>query len=161
KGASEHKAPCSFWLCERCRPQFCSRRSRAPASKNARTYESLGSPVVGVAGGRRAAPQSDFRLFVEAPFMMLSPYRVLDLTDTRAELASFVLAGMGADVIKVEGPGGSASRRAAPIDDAQPGDMQSLRFHAFNRGKRSVVLDLTSAHGRDQLMRLVASADFL
>src|SRR4030095_7216078 len=93
--------------------------------------------------------------------MMLSPYRVLDLTDTRAELASFVLAGMGADVIKVEVPGGSASRHAAPIDDAQPSDMQSLRFHAFNRGKRSVVLDLTSARGRDEFMRLVASADFL
>src|SRR5262245_51751458 len=93
--------------------------------------------------------------------MMLSPYRVLDLTDTRAELASFVLAGMGADVIKVEPPGGSASRQAAPIDGAQPSDMQSLRFHAFNRGKRSVVLDLTSAQGREELMRLVASADFL
>src|SRR5262245_32815065 len=93
--------------------------------------------------------------------MMLSPYRVLDLTDTRAELASFVLAGMGADVIKVEVPGGSTSRQAVPIDAAQPRDMQSLRFHAFNRGKRSVVLDLTSVQGRDQFMRLVASADFL
>jgi crotonobetainyl-CoA:carnitine CoA-transferase CaiB-like acyl-CoA transferase len=93
--------------------------------------------------------------------MMLSPYRVLDLTDTRAELAPFVLAGMGADVVKVEVPGGSASRQAAPLDDSQPRDMQSLRFHAFNRGKRSVVLDLTSARGRDEFMRLVASADFL
>ena len=45
---------------------------------------------------------------------MLTPYRVLDLTDGRAELATFILAGLGADVVKVEPPGGSASRHDAP-----------------------------------------------
>ena len=51
---------------------------------------------------------------------MLAPYRVLDLTDGRAELASFVLAGLGADVIKVEPPGGSASRLDAPLAGDEP-----------------------------------------
>ena len=73
---------------------------------------------------------------------MLAPYRVLDLTDGRAELATFILAGLGADVIKVEPPGGAASRREGQLVDGEPAGLASLRFHAFNRGKRSVVLDL-------------------
>ena len=92
---------------------------------------------------------------------MLSPYRVLDLTDGRAELASFMLAGLGADVIKVEPPGGCASRTDAPLDPEQPAGLQSLHFHAYNRGKRSVELDLTSPVGRADFLRLVATADFL
>ena len=91
---------------------------------------------------------------------MLAPYRVLDLTDGRAELATFVLAGLGADVIKVEPPGGSPSRRR-PLVDGEPAALASLRFHAFNRGKRSVVLDLDDDAGRRDLLRLVASADFV
>src|SRR5262245_11162140 len=92
---------------------------------------------------------------------MLSPYRVLDLTDARAELGPLILAGLGADVIKVEPPGGGASRREPPLDRALPAGLQSLRFHAFNRGKRSVVLDLEHEDGRRAFRRLVASADFL
>ena len=84
---------------------------------------------------------------------MLAPYRVLDLTDGRAELATFVLAGLGADVIKVEPPGGSPSRREGPLADGEPAALASLRFHAFNRGKRSVVLDLDDAAGRARLPR--------
>ena len=79
---------------------------------------------------------------------MLSPYRVLDLTDSRAELGPLLLAGLGAEVVKVEPPGGSASRREPPLDPRLPPGLQSLRFHALNRGKRSVVLDLESASGR-------------
>jgi len=96
-----------------------------------------------------------------APTSMLAPYRVLDLTDARAELATFVLAGLGADVIKVEPPGGSASRREGPLDPEQPASLASLRFHATNRGKRSVELDLESARGREDFLALVASADFV
>ncbi|MFT3855229.1 MAG: CoA transferase [Ilumatobacteraceae bacterium] len=80
---------------------------------------------------------------------MLTPYRVLDLTDGRAELATFVLAGLGADVVKVEPPGGSGSRHA------------ELDFHAFNRGKRSVVVDLDDPTGRADFLALVASADIV
>lgn len=91
----------------------------------------------------------------------LAPYRVLDLTDERAELATFVLAGLGADVIKVEPPGGSPSRAAAPLAAGEPDGLASLRFHAFNRGKRSVILDLDDAVGRADFLRLVATADFV
>jgi crotonobetainyl-CoA:carnitine CoA-transferase CaiB-like acyl-CoA transferase len=92
---------------------------------------------------------------------MLRPYRVLDLTDSRAELGPLILAGLGADVIKVEPPGGSPSRREAPLAPALGAELASLRFHALNRGKRSVVLDLADEAGRERFRRLVASADFL
>ncbi|MEO5900603.1 MAG: CoA transferase [Ilumatobacteraceae bacterium] len=92
---------------------------------------------------------------------MLAPYRVLDLTDGRAELATFVLAGLGADVIKVEPPGGAPSRRTAPLVEGEPPSLASLHFHAYNRGKRSVVIDLEAPGGRDDFTALVASADFV
>jgi crotonobetainyl-CoA:carnitine CoA-transferase CaiB-like acyl-CoA transferase len=92
---------------------------------------------------------------------MLSPYRVLDLTDARAQLGPLILAGLGADVITVEPPQGSTARREPPLDPALPDDLRSLRFHALNRGKRSVVFDLDRAAGRAEFLRLVGGADFL
>src|SRR5262245_2403598 len=92
---------------------------------------------------------------------MLGPYRVLDLTDSRAALGPLILAGLGADVIKVEPPGGCASRGEAPLVPDLPAGLASLRFHAFNRGKRSAVLDLDDEGGRARFRDLVASADFL
>jgi crotonobetainyl-CoA:carnitine CoA-transferase CaiB-like acyl-CoA transferase len=92
---------------------------------------------------------------------MLRPYRVLDLTDGRAELGPLILAGLGADVVKVEPPGGCSSRREPPLDPALPDGLASLRFHAFNRGKRSVTIDLDSETGRRALHALAAHADFV
>lgn len=80
---------------------------------------------------------------------LLAPYRVLDLTDGRAEMATFILAGFGADVIKVEPPAGAVSRR------------EPLHFSAYNRGKRSVILDLEDPAGRAELLTLAATADFV
>ena len=92
---------------------------------------------------------------------MLAPYRVLDLTDGRAEIATFMLAGLGADVIKIEPPEGSASRRQAPLVEGEPSELASLRFHAYNRGKRSIALDLDDSADRADFDALVASADFV
>ena len=91
---------------------------------------------------------------VMEPTGALAPYRVLDLTDGRASLAAFVLAGLGADVVRVE-----PSSRG--VGEAPPGAVDELRNHAFNRGKRSVVLDLDSPQGRTQLLELAATADFV
>ena len=51
---------------------------------------------------------------------LLSPYRVLDLTDERGILCGKILADLGADVIQIEPPGGSSARRIGPFyhDDA-------------------------------------------
>src|SRR5215212_7614719 len=90
---------------------------------------------------------------------MLEPYRVLDLTDVRGQLAGHTLASLGADVILVEPPGGSSSRRLPPfageVEDAE----RSLTFHGWNRGKRSLVLDLRSDEGQHELARLASDAD--
>jgi benzylsuccinate CoA-transferase BbsE subunit len=92
---------------------------------------------------------------------MLSPYTVLDLTDDRGELAGMVLGDLGADVIKVEPPLGSSSRRMAPFLKDAPERERSLRFFAFNRNKRGITLNLTGDDGRAALLRLVETADFL
>ena len=92
---------------------------------------------------------------------MLSPYTVLDLSDHRGELAGMVLGDLGADVIKVEPPQGSSSRRMEPFLDGVPESERSLQFFAFNRNKRGITLDLTAEAGRSVLKRLVEKADFL
>jgi len=92
---------------------------------------------------------------------MLTPYRVLDLTDSRAELATFMLAGFGADVIKVEPPSGARSRSLPPLATDEPGGEDGLGFASYNRGKRSVVIDLDTAEGAADLKALVATTDFV
>ena len=72
-----------------------------------------------------------------------------------------MLAGLGADVVKVEPPEGSPSRFDGPFAEGEPDGMASLRFHAYNRGKRSVALDLDDPAGRERLSALVAEADFV
>jgi alpha-methylacyl-CoA racemase len=72
-------------------------------------------------------------------------------------LCAQVLADMGAEVIKVERPGGDPLRQ---LDPRPPGAENPL-FAAFNRGKRSVELDLKSAEGADTLRGLVSQADVL
>ena len=86
---------------------------------------------------------------------MLSPYRVLDLTDDRGHVAGFLLAQMGADVIAVEPPEGQRSRHRGPWAGEQPDPERSLTHWAYNRGKRSVVCE------GDDLAALVATADIL
>jgi crotonobetainyl-CoA:carnitine CoA-transferase CaiB-like acyl-CoA transferase len=74
-----------------------------------------------------------------------------------APFGSLYLADLGAEVVKVEDPGtgGDVSRYIPP---GQSGE-ESLFFEAFNRGKRSIALDLKSPAGRAVFERLVASAD--
>lgn len=72
-------------------------------------------------------------------------------------LCAQVLADMGAEVIKVERPGGDPLRQ---LDPRPPGEENPL-FAAFNRGKRSIELDLKSAAGIDTLRDLTMQADVL
>ncbi len=92
---------------------------------------------------------------------MLSGYRVLDLTDERAQLGAFVLAQMGAEVIAVEPPGGSSSRKIAPFANDVEDPDSSLRHWAYNRGKSSVVLDLEDQADQRTFRELVETADIL
>jgi crotonobetainyl-CoA:carnitine CoA-transferase CaiB-like acyl-CoA transferase len=92
---------------------------------------------------------------------MLGRYRVLDLTDERGHLAAFMLASVGADVILVEPPDGSSARRRGPFAGGSEHPERSLTFWGWNRGKRSVVLDLDTAAGQVALAELAAGADVL
>ncbi len=92
---------------------------------------------------------------------MLSPYRVLDLTNERGLLCGQILGDLGADVIQIEPPGGSSARALGPFLDDRPDPNRSLCWWAYTRNKRSITLDLRRDQGRDVLMRLAARAHFL
>src|SRR5664279_4286406 len=75
-----------------------------------------------------------------------------------APAAGAILADWGADVIKVEAPGGDPLR-AASAAVLRPDAKTNPHFNADNRGKRSLVLDLRTVEGRQQLVALLDSAD--
>lgn len=92
---------------------------------------------------------------------MLSPYRVLDLTTARGLLCGQILGDLGADVIKIEPPGGSPARQLKPFYHDQPHPDRSLYWWAYNRNKRAITLNLETAEGQDLLRRLATTAHFL
>ncbi len=92
---------------------------------------------------------------------MLAGLRVIEVADERAEYVGLLLAGLGAEVIKIEPPEGNATRRIGPFLEDRPGPERSLFFWNYNRNKKSVVLDLREAPAREHLLRLIAGADVL
>ena len=92
---------------------------------------------------------------------MLAGLRVVEIADERAEYTGLLLAGLGAEVIKIEPPEGNATRRIGPFFEDQPGRERSLFFWNYNRNKKSVVLDLREGAGREHLLRLLGGADIL
>jgi alpha-methylacyl-CoA racemase len=89
-----------------------------------------------------------------------SRLRVLDLSALLpGPYCSRILADLGAEVVKVERPGGSDWLRHAPPLDPHTGT--SVHYQALNRGKLSLTLDLKSEEGRAILLRLAQTADVL
>ena len=90
--------------------------------------------------------------------MMLEGIRVLDLSQYIAgPQATQVLGDLGADVIKVEPPSGDPARKWGPPFWGENAPL----FLAFNRNKRSIVVDMKSPSGREIMDRLIARADVL
>lgn len=88
----------------------------------------------------------------------LAGLRVLELAQNLAgPYCAQILAQLGADVIKVERPGGDAARGWGPPFVGDDGSI----FAAANRGKRSIILDLTADHDADVLRTLIARTDIL
>ncbi len=85
----------------------------------------------------------------------LAGIRIIDTTEERGELSSRILADLGADVIKVEPPGGASSRRLPPYAP----DGTSLYFATRNTNKRSVIIDRSTTEGRAEFETLLARAD--
>lgn len=86
----------------------------------------------------------------------LDGVRVIELVDPSAEYCGRLLALMGADVVKLEPPGGAPSREVGPFVDDAPGPDGSLAFWADNVGKRSVVVEDDEA-----VLALCESADVM
>lgn len=93
----------------------------------------------------------------------LKGIRVIELARVLAgPWAGQMLADMGADVIKVESPEGGDDTRAwgPPFVESRDGDnLSAAYYHATNRGKRSITIDLKSDEGRQTVRRLVKTAD--
>lgn len=92
---------------------------------------------------------------------LLAPYRVLDLTGPLGFYTGKVLADLGADVVKVEPPGGDPSRKWPPHLKNGQDPPQSLFWIAANAGKRSITLNLEGETGQRLFQRLTAKADFV
>ena len=88
----------------------------------------------------------------------LEGFRIVDMTGVlMGPFATTIMGDLGADVIKVEAPEGDTTRRIGPSRNAG----MSATFIQLNRSKRSVVLDLKQAAGRQALLRLTETADVL
>jgi crotonobetainyl-CoA:carnitine CoA-transferase CaiB-like acyl-CoA transferase len=92
---------------------------------------------------------------------LLSPYRVLDVTDERGLLAGSMFGRLGADVIQVEPPQGSRARDEPPFAQDAPRGEDSLFWSAYASGKRGITCALDQPEGRALFHRLVATADVL
>ncbi len=93
--------------------------------------------------------------------LALDEFTVLELADQRGEFLGKLLSGMGANVIKVEPPGGSPSRRIGPFYQDNPHPDRSLHYWHYNQGKKGVTLDIAARDGQELLKRLAAKADVL
>src|SRR5215471_17903819 len=69
----------------------------------------------------------------------LTGIRVIELADEQAEYCGLTLAGLGADVIKAEPPGGNPTRRIGPFYQDREDPERSLFFWQYNRGNRALV----------------------
>jgi crotonobetainyl-CoA:carnitine CoA-transferase CaiB-like acyl-CoA transferase len=91
----------------------------------------------------------------------LAGRRVLELADEKGVYCGKLLADMGADVIKIEPPGGDAARHLPPFWDDKPDPDGSLFFLYMNTSKRGITIDIGRAEGQDLFKRLARTADLV
>ena len=92
---------------------------------------------------------------------LLGDIRVLDLSDEKGVYCAKLLADHGADVLRIEPPGGHPMRNLGPFvnDDADP--QKSLYWFQFNTSKRGITLNLENKDGQHLFKKLVKTADVL
>jgi crotonobetainyl-CoA:carnitine CoA-transferase CaiB-like acyl-CoA transferase len=91
----------------------------------------------------------------------LTGLRVLELADAIGQFCGKLMADLGADVLKIEPPGGKHTRAVGPFLDDIPHRERSLSFWHYNTSKRGITLNLETPEGKDLFQRLVATADIL
>lgn len=92
-------------------------------------------------------------------YRILTSYRALDLTDEQGWFCGRLLADLGMDVIKIERPEGDPGRARGPFYGDTPDAGKSIWWSAFNRGKRSLTLDITKEEGKKVFEHLVRRCD--
>ena len=85
--------------------------------------------------------------------------RVLELADEKGQWCGKLMADLGADVVKVEPPGGATARQVGPFMDDLPHRERSVYFWHYNTSKRGITLNLETEDGRGLFRRLAATAD--
>jgi len=91
--------------------------------------------------------------------LALDDIRVLDLAGEPGMYCGKLLAELGADVLKIEPPGGDPARRIGPFFQDEVDPNKSLYFFGLNSSKRAITLNIASADGQALLKRLAATAD--
>ncbi len=91
----------------------------------------------------------------------LAGLRVLELTDEKGQFCGKLMGDLGADVIKIEPPGGEATRTVGPFLDDIPHADRSLSFWHYNTSKRGITLNLETEDGRQLFRRLASDADVI
>jgi len=91
----------------------------------------------------------------------LGDLRVLDLAGPMGLYCTKQLADLGADVIKIEPPGGDPTRAIGPFYQDEPHPEKSLYWFHFNTNKRSITLDIESPDGGEILKKLAKTADIM
>jgi benzylsuccinate CoA-transferase BbsE subunit len=91
----------------------------------------------------------------------LERLRIIDLADEKGVYCTKLLAELGAEVIKVEKPGGDPTRAIGPFQHDEPHLEKSLFFAYNNTHKKSITLNLEHADGRKIFRQLASGADIL
>jgi crotonobetainyl-CoA:carnitine CoA-transferase CaiB-like acyl-CoA transferase len=91
----------------------------------------------------------------------LAGLRILELADETGQFCGKLLGDLGADVVKIEPPGGERNRHVGPFLDDIPHPERSLSFWYYNTSKRGITLNLETADGRRLFGRLAATSDVI
>ncbi len=91
----------------------------------------------------------------------LAGLRILELADETGQFCGKLLGDLGADVVKIEPPGGERCRHVGPFLDDIPHPERSLSFWYYNTSKHGITLNLKTADGRQLFLRLAATADVI
>ena len=87
--------------------------------------------------------------------------RVLELADEKGQWCGKLIADLGAEVIKIEPPGGEATRTVGPFYQDIPNRERSLSFWHYNTSKRGITLSLETEDGRRLFRRMAEKADVI
>jgi len=91
----------------------------------------------------------------------LAGMRILELANETGQFCGKLLGDLGADVVKIEPPGGELNRRVGPFLDDVPHPERSLSFWYYNTSKRGITLNLETVDGRQVFTSLAATADVI